>query len=146
MKDLIQSRTKGNEFRTSTICVDAFNSGAVSGRMYNPIIHGTENFENLMQLLLQMDTMLDMMNFPQSFEEKRKFADVGRQAASLIDTEKREGQVATFAVKILFRQNASWQGSITWLEGEREESFRSVLELIFLMNSALENAKSKKVS
>ena len=43
----------------------------------------------------------------------------------------------TFAVRILFRQNASWQGSVTWLEGNREESFRSVLELIFLMDSAL---------
>ena len=137
MKDLIQSRTKGNEFRTSTICVDAFNSGAVSGRMYNPIIHGTENFENLMQLLLQMDNMLDMMNFPQSFEEKRKFADVGRQAASLIDTEKREGQVATFAVKILFRQNASWQGNMVWLDEKKEAQFRSALELVMMMDSAL---------
>ena len=46
------------------------------------------------------------------------------------------GDVATFAVRVLFRQNASWQGSILWVEGDREESFRSVLELIFLLDSA----------
>ncbi|NLW65775.1 MAG: hypothetical protein GXY26_06040, partial [Clostridiales bacterium] len=36
-----------------------------------------------------------------------------------------------------FRQNASWQGVITWAEDRREESFRSALELVFLMDSAL---------
>ena len=41
-------------------------------------------------------------------------------------------------MRILFRQNASWQGSVTWLEGGRDESFRSVLELLLLMHSALE--------
>ena len=47
------------------------------------------------------------------------------------------GALATFAVRLIFRQNASWQGSITWLEGEAEQSFRSVLELTLLMDSAL---------
>ena len=47
------------------------------------------------------------------------------------------GELATFAVRIIFRQNASWQGSVVWLEGEREESFRSALELVLLMDSAL---------
>lgn len=51
--------------------------------------------------------------------------------------EKHEGKRATFALRVLFRQNASWQGSVTWLEGGQEESFRSVLELLMLMNSAL---------
>ena len=48
--------------------------------------------------------------------------------------------MATFAVRVLFRQNASWQGEVTWLEGKREESFRSVLELILLMDGALQES------
>ena len=138
---MIQGRARPNEFRTTTVCVDAYDGGAMSGRIYNPNIQGAAEFANLTQLLMRMDGMLDEMNFPQSYEAKRKSASVERQASSFVDTDKRTGRVATFAVKVLFRQNASWQGSITWLEGEREESFRSVLELIFLMNSALENAK-----
>ena len=50
-----------------------------------------------------------------------------------------KGDKATFAVKILFRQNASWQGSITWLDGKMEQSFRSVFELILLMDNALQS-------
>ena len=52
------------------------------------------------------------------------------------------GELATFAVRVLFRQNTSWQGSITWCEGKREEPFRSVLELILLMSTALEYPKA----
>jgi hypothetical protein len=48
-----------------------------------------------------------------------------------------QGKVATFATKVLFRQNASWQGSVSWVEGQREEAFRSVLELLFLIDSAI---------
>ena len=39
-------------------------------------------------------------------------------------------------MRVIFRQNASWQGSVTWLEEEKEENFRSVLELVLLMHSA----------
>ena len=50
------------------------------------------------------------------------------------------GAVATFSMRILFRQNSSWQGSLTWIEGNQEEYFRSVLELIVLMENALRYA------
>jgi hypothetical protein len=46
--------------------------------------------------------------------------------------------LSTFAVRVMFRQNASWQGSVTWVEGKREEQFRSVLELLLLVKSALD--------
>lgn len=46
-------------------------------------------------------------------------------------------------VCVLFRQNASWQGSEQWIEGAREESFRSVLELALLMDGALSSSEEK---
>lgn len=138
---MVQDKARGNEFRTTMICVDSYQNGAMSGRMYNQYVDGAETFTNLTQLLLRMDCLLDEMNFPQSFQAKRGFGPVGHPAASAAETDRRDGDEATFAVKVMFRQNASWQGSVTWLEGGREESFRSVLELIFLMNSALENGK-----
>ncbi|MBQ6876068.1 MAG: hypothetical protein IJN46_07520 [Lachnospiraceae bacterium] len=48
-----------------------------------------------------------------------------------------KGIKATFSVQILFRQNASWQGSVLWVERKIEESFRSVLELLLLIDNAL---------
>ena len=43
----------------------------------------------------------------------------------------------TFVVQILNTQNATWQGTVTWTDGRRTESFRSALELIRLMDSTL---------
>lgn len=55
----------------------------------------------------------------------------------------------TFIIEIKSNQYNSWQGSIEWIEGKRMESFRSVLELVKLMDSAMEeqgeNGKSKAV-
>ena len=58
------------------------------------------------------------------------------------ETENENGKVGTFRIRIMFRQNSSWQGNITWLDGKMEESFRSVLELLILMDSALSSSVS----
>lgn len=42
---------------------------------------------------------------------------------------------------VLFCQNASRQGSVMWLEEGREENFRSVLELLLMMDSALRSGQ-----
>ncbi|PWL64002.1 MAG: hypothetical protein DBY34_01030 [Oscillospiraceae bacterium] len=47
------------------------------------------------------------------------------------------GEKATFIVQVQFRQNATWQGSISWVEQKKEQKFRSALEMIKLMDSAL---------
>ena len=95
-------------------------------------------FHGVVDLIRKLENMLDQMQFPQSFSLVRRFSDVRTASAAGGSTEMKphNGDVATFAVRVLFRQNASWQGSILWVEGDREESFRSVLELIFLLDSA----------
>ena len=44
---------------------------------------------------------------------------------------------ASFELDILFRQNYSWQGRLKWPEAGKEAVFHSVLELIFLLESAV---------
>jgi len=41
-------------------------------------------------------------------------------------------------VRIQFRQNASWQGTVQWLEGKKTLPFRSMLELVLLLREAME--------
>ncbi len=43
----------------------------------------------------------------------------------------------TFLVRIKFQQHSSWQGEVYWAEKQRRCCFRSELELIRLINSAL---------
>lgn len=46
----------------------------------------------------------------------------------------------SFLVQIRFRENNCWQGTIQWLEGRTARSFRSLLEMILLINEALDKA------
>ena len=50
----------------------------------------------------------------------------------------------TFIIRVQHRQNASWQGSVQWVEGGKEQHFRSALELIKMMDEALEQAGKNK--
>lgn len=50
----------------------------------------------------------------------------------------------TFVVNIKCRQNHTWQGTVKWIEGQKENSFRSALELIKLMESAIEIADEEE--
>ncbi len=53
---------------------------------------------------------------------------------------KEEKNKNTFIVKIDHQQNATWQGQVVWAEEERVERFRSALELIRLMDEAMERS------
>ena len=140
----MQVRMTANEYRTTVVCVDSYRDNILHGRLFNPYLHGAAPFDSLMQWILRMEELLDEMRFPQPFSESRAFAPVTFPPLEVAaDLNAQKGELATFAVKVLFRQNASWQGSVTWLEGGREESFRSTLELLLLMHSALVSGEKK---
>lgn len=44
---------------------------------------------------------------------------------------------SSFLIRIQYRQNASWQGVIQWLDGKKTRHFRSFLEMTLLMQEAL---------
>lgn len=137
----VQARPKGNEYRSTWVCVDSYQDGILVGRFYNPSCEEGVSFRSLSQFLVKMEDMLNDMNFPQSFMLTRSFSAPVSAFGMGIHSEAHShvGELATFIVRILFRQNASWQGSVTWVENNKEESFRSALELILLMDSAMKN-------
>lgn len=131
------TRAWGEEYRTTTVCIDSYENGILCGRFFNPYLSSGKSFKSLSQFLLDMEETLDELNFPQSFTEVRTFCPPTENNHSPPESELPQGECATFMVRILFRQNASWQGSVTWLEAKKEQSFRSALELILLIDSAL---------
>lgn len=43
----------------------------------------------------------------------------------------------SFIVEIKSNEGSTWQGRVTWVDEQRSQSFRSALELIKLMDSAM---------
>lgn len=135
----MEERIRTEESRTKLICVDSYENGVMTGRLYDASYEdeGT-SFQSLVQLLIEMEQRLNAMNFPQSFTEIRSFAPLPKfRVWDAAENKRSQGRLATFAIKVLFRQHTSWQGTITWLEAQSEQTFRSVLELILLLHSAL---------
>ena len=50
---------------------------------------------------------------------------------------KGSNEKGTFIVKILNSQNSTWQGSVTWVEKQKVQHFRSALELLKMIDGAL---------
>jgi hypothetical protein len=140
-----QERVFGERFRTTLVCVDEGRAGELSGRLSNPYLGDDTPFSGTLDLLGQMEKLLDQMQLPQAFTTLRGFVRTAfPEAEAPPEPRPQVGAAATFAVRVLFRQNASWQGSVTWIEGKQEESFRSVLELLLLKKSALDQPAKRK--
>lgn len=54
--------------------------------------------------------------------------------------EEKKKELGTFLVQVQYCQNATWQGEIVWTEKNQRQRFRSDLELLRLMDSALEQS------
>jgi hypothetical protein len=134
----MRQKVSGNIYRTTVVCVDSYEKAVLAGRFYNPYLPAGMKFESTIELLGEMEQMLNQMQLPRSFTAERAFehghAWAGEATAG---DEERLGRRATFEIRILFRRNTSWQGSVRWTETGKEENFRSVLELLMLMDSAL---------
>ncbi len=58
--------------------------------------------------------------------------------AEALEAQAENTKTLTFIVKVLYFQNATWQGSVQWLEGRQARHYRSVNELLRLMSEAIE--------
>lgn len=145
-----------------SICVDYFRDSGAEGHLYTK--YGTEPryFENSMELLGMLERFYDWLGYPQASTAGRTFEKAaGRigQAGPAKPAKKKEkpeevvdsealrtyrGRLATFIVHVQYRQNATWQGQITWEEEEKTQEFRSVLELFKLMDSAADTREENE--
>lgn len=133
-----------NRYRGTVVCMDDCTDGICTGRLMNPGLPEPVMFHGVMQFLLEMEKLLDDMRFPEPFARARSFVSPAVLSPVNAAQGTAQGRLATFNLRVLFRQNTSWQGSVQWLEGHQEESFRSVLELLLLINSTLSQEQAKE--
>lgn len=131
-----------------TICVDSFAQGDYSGSIWNLYQKRPIPYANTMDLLRKVDSFFNELDYPQNATIDRTFGkDKGavRQkkegAVAQMDErelKKKKGEEATFIVYVKYRQNATWQGEVIWADKKEKKFFRSALELLKLMDSAME--------
>ena len=142
MRNITSTGFIPNNLRLAVVKIISYEDKNFVGYLENPFIGNTVKFSNLTQLLLGLEELADELNCPKRTYESRRWFPAGNEKtllSSLPSTASSEKAIATFKICIIFRQNASWQGSCEWIEEKKSANFRSALELVQLMDSVLEN-------
>lgn len=133
--------TVPNGRMTCFVNVDSYENKQLAGTIYSPHYKYSRAYSSMVELILLMEELFNDVMPPKSWDRLRTFSGEP-EASHLWDAKDKVqvdegGKLSTFKIDVLFRQRASWQGVICWLENNHEECFRSVLELIELLDSAV---------
>jgi len=138
-----QKRYAAN-FNQVWIYIDGREDGDLQGTVFHPGQNHAWRFGGLIQLIQRCEHLYNTLQYPRSAYRLRSMKNNddhrSEMAAMKNDTiafnEKDKG-MPTFIVKVQYRQNASWQGSVQWVEAGKTMNFRSTLELLKLMDEAV---------
>jgi len=135
------------------ICVDGSDSNDVWGRIYHCYSDEAVLFDNGYQILQKLEGLMDDLNYPQSSVKLRTFKEDACKERKKVkkvmkDDEviRQMGKKGTFVVHVMYRQNATWQGEVVWTENGEVRKFRSALELLKLMDSAMDSNEMQQDS
>ena len=126
-------------------CVNRYNGRFIRGELYNSYSKEPYRYDDIIEMLQIMEELYDTLQFPMSSTESRSFFNKKQnfkrkgmtklmQDEMMLD---KRGEKGTFIIQVQYRQNSSWQGKIVWVEKNETQHFRSALEMIKLMDSAL---------
>jgi hypothetical protein len=118
-----------------------------AGELAGTVIHQHDRcrypFHSTLALIRTVNDCLDRIGAAEvGFRPRRwdreKEMEADRVKARGIPTAPKGGP--TFVIRVERRQNATWQGEVQWLDGQRQQRFRSVLELIYLLEDVISQA------
>ena len=136
------------------VCIDKITGKEMTGRFYHSYSTETGMFSNLGHLLFQMENLFNELHFPYPSTNERTFGAAQAphtEGGRRFPEEKREkkmndeqllmqhGDLGSFIIRVQHRQNSSWQGRITWVEKNQTVYFRSVWEMMKLIETAIES-------
>ena len=129
------------------VCVQHVDQHEFSGEFHHAYDRDPVPFSSEVELLIRLDEFFDSLKFPFSATSSRNFIRHANTPTDMITEEDRvmedkdilmnHGEVGTFIIRVQQRQNSSWQGRITWVEKNQTLYFRSVWEMMKLIENAI---------
>ena len=131
----------------TVICIDRIQKEDFIGRIYHKFSETAIEFGNIEQILLVIDRLCDKIGYPQRTTKPRQFqsgniTERREEVLQVADSNtilEQKGSIGTFVVHVKYRQHSTWQGEVVWAEKGEKKSFRSALELLKLIDGALES-------
>jgi len=137
-----------SENKSCFLLIDYYENQNPIGKIYYPYLETCHDFFGVIQLLKLIEEIVVIPN-NNTENPKRHFVEELIQLPSwdkntyYFDSSLKEisGHLATFNINILFTQRNSWQGVIKWIEEGKVLCFRSVYELIQMLDNVLSTKK-----
>ena len=128
-----------SECQYTLVCVDSYKDREFSGRLYHPLRPEGVLFTNVVDMVSTLEGLMEEPDVPRPMSSPRSFGTREIVYHPCERSAPRSGNFATFQLRIMYQYHASWQGSILWMDENRTEAFRSTMELLLLMDSALQS-------
>lgn len=141
---------------TIMLCIDSFEDGLAQGRIHTFFFNDNAHFFSLDQMLFALEDILDkaqvsqrdsiLRKSTQKKEARKRVVEetlIGSPVSkftpyyTLDDLKARKGKLASFYLRVYARQHASMQGVLVWAERKDAVTFRSEMELLVLLRTAL---------
>jgi len=128
-----------------------YGRGLLRGELHSKYLDTPYEFYSLVRMIGKMEEIFDAKKFPGTFLKARAFSSAKRKAKESAPGGRKtggepdaqlpfddiDGTKSTFEITVRFRQNATWQGQILWVEENLKHEFRCVLEMLKLIDEAL---------
>jgi len=125
--------------------------GGVHGELDSKFFKEPFAFTSLVRMIEMMEATFDTKGFPEkqmlprSFDSaKKRFRkhelDLHAHAeglANALNEPNPDGKTCSFEILVRFRKNAEWQGNILWVEKGVTKEFKSIVEMVKLIDTAL---------
>lgn len=129
------------------LCVNGCRDGELNGEFFHGYGETPVPFASTGQMVHRMEQFYDWLRFPfpgtnmRSFGEEKHFERLVKERKKIMTDDEllsRHGDIGTFIIRVQHRQNSSWQGRITWMEKDKTISFRSIWEMVKLIENAVD--------
>ncbi|MCR5403751.1 MAG: hypothetical protein K6E91_08055 [Butyrivibrio sp.] len=147
------------------LCIDGNENADYQGKLYHQYSDDAIEFRGLTDAVIRTEELFDEWDFPQRGLAQRRFKkhtreekrpkpgadgddrlpiEIIRDEKGVRNVQNKKGALGTFIIQVRYRQRASWQGQVIWLEKNELMDFISVLELLKIIDSSMQTDTSNK--
>ena len=132
----------------AVFCLDRIENGSAAGRLYHRYREDPLTVSEFGEVFQELEQLYDRLRFPRATTQTRRFSRGTQQnwdgkemvpVMSERDILNQRGDMGTFVIRVQQRQNSTWQGRLTWTEENETQQFRSIWEMLKLIESAIGN-------
>ena len=144
--------------KNALLAVDRVSGGVYSGRILEDGGRPLARFPDLGEAAMGLERACEADRSPSPSVKRRHFLDQAgdirrghgapRRRSFMKEMQESgpRGDLGTFLVCVQHRDNGSWQGRVTWMEQGRTVNFRSVWEMVQLIDEAIRGGAVPEVS